>query len=317
MTIYIVLVGAAGAIIFSVLFALMLLKGNSVKIPFIGMAAFVILMAAGVVLTVMGGKEDKPDTADQSSQAVESEAVETDTPAPETEGQEEEDAPPQTEGPTESLDGNTISESGEPYVITYQNSKIYKNSFDEIDCYVLVEIENTGNDNLYLKDATFDFEDENGGLLGTCSGIVSSDPDIIAPGERGYFYCNMGSVRGNIDEKTNYVFKPTLKVEKAKNDIVRFDISDLSITEGRYGPVDVIGRITNNTSEDEGLVWISCVLYRADGTPIGVYGTNITDFGAGQTTTFDAGASFLSRLDIKLSDVATYKVYACKTQYQF
>lgn len=315
MTIYIVAAGAVGSIVFSILFLLMLIKGNSLKIPFIGMAAFVILMAAGVVLTMLGDKEDGPDTADKASQAVESQGAE-ETQTPESEGQEESD-PPQAGDPTESLAGGAISENGEPYVITYQNSKIYKNSFDEIDCYVLVEIKNTGSDNLYLKDATFDFEDENGGLLGTCSGIVSPDPEIIAPGERGYFYCNMGSVRGNIDEKTNYVFKPTLKVEKAKNDIVRFDISDLSITEGRYSPVDVIGRITNNTSEDEGLVWISCVLYRADGTPIGVYGTNITDLGAGQTTTFDAGASFLSQLDIKLSDVADYKVYACKTQYQF
>ena len=180
-----------------------------------------------------------------------------------------------------------------------------------------MEIKNTGEDNLYLKDATFDFEDDSGSLLGTCSGIISSDPEIIAPGEKGYFYSNMGSVRGNIDEKTNYVFKPNLKVEKAKNDIIRYKISNLSIAEGRYGPVDVIGRVTNDTDKDDSLVWIACVLYRADGTPIGVYGTNVTDLKAGQTTSFDAGASFLSRLDIELSDVADYKVYACKTQYQF
>lgn len=93
MTTYIVLAGAVGAIVFSLVFLLMLIKGGSLKIPFIGMAAFVILMAAGVVLTVMGGKGDKPDTADQPSQAVESEAVDTDTPAPETERQEEDDAP--------------------------------------------------------------------------------------------------------------------------------------------------------------------------------------------------------------------------------
>lgn len=93
MTIYIVAAGAVGSIVFSILFLLMLIKGNSLKIPFIGMAAFVILMAAGVVLTMLGDKEDGPDTADKVSQAVESQGAD-DTPAPESKGQEE-SAPPE------------------------------------------------------------------------------------------------------------------------------------------------------------------------------------------------------------------------------
>lgn len=92
MTIYIVLAGAVGAIVFSLVFLLMLIKGNSLKIPFIGMAAFVILMAAGVVLTMLGDRKDSPDAADKVSHAVESKGVE-DTQAPESEGQEESDPP--------------------------------------------------------------------------------------------------------------------------------------------------------------------------------------------------------------------------------
>lgn len=93
MIIYIAAAGAVGSIVFSILFLLMLIKGNSLKIPFIGMAAFVILMAAGVVLTMLGNKNDSPDTADRASQAVESQGAE-DTEAPESEGQEGESAPP-------------------------------------------------------------------------------------------------------------------------------------------------------------------------------------------------------------------------------
>lgn len=106
MTIYIVAAGAVGSIVFSVLFLLMLIKGNSLKIPFIGMAAFVILMAAGVVLTMLGDKEDGPDTADKVSQAVESQGVE------ETKGAENTQKPEQDE-PAES--GGTV-ESG-PYTL--------------------------------------------------------------------------------------------------------------------------------------------------------------------------------------------------------
>lgn len=87
MIIYIVAAGSVGSIVFSILFLLVLIKGNSLKIPFIGMAAFVILMAAGVVLTMLGDKEDSPDTADKASQAVESQGVE-ETQTPESEGQD-------------------------------------------------------------------------------------------------------------------------------------------------------------------------------------------------------------------------------------
>jgi len=203
------------------------------------------------------------------------------------------------------------------YEITYQNSKIYKNSLDKMACYAIVEVENTGNVDLYLRDATFDFEDSTGSLLATCS-TISSDPDIIAPGEKGYFYCNMETLTGEIDENTEYVFKPNLKVEKSKNDIIRYDISDLSMTEGSFGtPVEIIGRIANNTDEDAGLVWIAFILYGADGNPLGAFGTNITDLNAGDTVSFEGSAVYLSNSDIDFSDVADYKVYACKLQYQF
>lgn len=94
MIIYIVAAGAVGSIVFSILFLLMLIKGSSLKVPFIGMAAFVILMAAGVVLTMLGDKEDSPDTADKASQAVESQGVE------DTQGPKEEESAPPTVAPT-------------------------------------------------------------------------------------------------------------------------------------------------------------------------------------------------------------------------
>ena len=206
----------------------------------------------------------------------------------------------------------------ESWEITYQNSIIYKNSIGDIACYAIVEVENTGNVDLYLKDASFDFEDESGKLLATYSSMISADPEIVAPGEKGYFYCNMATIKGDITESTEYVFKPALKIEKSKNSIIRYNISDLSISEGDFlSPFNIIGRIENNTDEDAGLVWIACIIYRDDGTPIAACGTNVTDLAAGQKTSFDLSASHLMNLDIKLSDIASYEVYACKTQYQF
>lgn len=162
MTIYIVLVGAAGAIIFSVLFALMLLKGNSVKIPFIGMAAFVILMAAGVVLTVMGGKGDKPDTADQPSQAVESERPRvSDHPdesgEPEGNGISDTQTEP-SEEPPKPTEGTASSDSDKFEVTEYS----YKGMFSR---YYFLVVKNNSGENVEIGVAA-SFYDADGKLVG-------------------------------------------------------------------------------------------------------------------------------------------------------
>lgn len=201
------------------------------------------------------------------------------------------------------------------YQITYQDSEIHRNDLlDTISFYAIVEVENTGNVNLHLKDASFDFEDADGSLLATNSSIlVSSDPDIIAPGEKGYFYCDGVPLNGNIDENTYYVLKPNLTVEKTKRNFWRYEISDLSIAEGDlFSPLSVIGRITNNTEKEDSLVWIPCVLYGKDNMPIAAFGTNVTELQAGETRSFDISAVNLAGMDLELSDVADYKVFAGK-----
>lgn len=205
------------------------------------------------------------------------------------------------------------------YEITYQSSYIYRNVLGEIDCFALVEIENTSAEDLYLDRATFDFEDSSGKLLATVAqySTIGYTPYIIAPGEKGYFYTNAASLEGEIDENTEYFFNPTIKVEKSKMEIIRYPITELSISEGNHAPYTIIGRVENNTEEDEGLLHVSCILYRSDGTPICVDGTNVLDFTVGSKASFEISNSFLSYLDIKLEDIDHYEVYACKLQYQF
>lgn len=209
------------------------------------------------------------------------------------------------------------SQFGPSYAVTYQNHTLYTDSLGNLRDYVLVEVKNTGTTNLYLKNASFSFEDENGKLVGVDSGLISADPEIIAPGECGYFYSNMGSVSGDIVADGNYTLAADLIVEEAQNEIVRYEISDTSISAGTFGPFEVIGRVTNNTDSDESLVWIAAVFYDETDTPLGVAGVNVTDLTAGSSQTFSIGTAFLSELDLSVDDVARYEVYACKTQYQF
>lgn len=306
------LAGFAGVVLFGLLSIILWLKGGPWMITEIVMGVCFLAVMASAVLLIIGGRAgDGEDPADDASQTAQ--VQESGDPA------QESGEPQEGEGGEPAQGGAAPQDSGAgPYRITYQSSKVYKNTFDEISCYALVEIENTGTDNLYLRDAAFDFEDSEGNLLGSCSGIVSADPAIIAPGEKGYFYSNMGSVRGSLDENTQYVFKPNLKVDQSKNDIIRYELSDLTILKGDIsGPVNIVGRVTNQTDEDDSQVWVACMLYRKDGTPIAVYETTVMDLAAGETVSFDAGSGLLSRLDFQFADVADYKVYAGKTQYQF
>lgn len=219
--------------------------------------------------------------------------------------------PPEQTAPS---DTQPQRNQGESYRITYQNCRLEESLIGTASQYEsIVEIENDGSVDLYLKDATFDFEDRSGHLLETKS-FVSADPEIIAPGEKGYFYSS-GSL-DNVTASTDYVFKPVLKVEKSKKPIIRYAISDTSKEITQYDQLKITGRVQNNTSEDDSMIWVALILYRYDGTPIVAGGTNVLDVKAGETVSFSRSFS-KSELGIPASEVARFEAYACKMQYQF
>lgn len=205
------------------------------------------------------------------------------------------------------------AKQGESYRVTYQNCRLSDGLLGKTSYDAIVEIENDGTENLYLKDATFDFEDRSGHLLETES-FISADPEIIAPGEKGYFYAN--GLLEKVTQSTDYVFKPVLKVEKAQNSIIRYAITDTAKENTAYGGITITGRVQNNTGKDDSMIWVSFVLYRADGTPITGGGTNVLDVKAGETASFSRRFS-ADDIGGDASQVASYKVFAGKTQYQF
>lgn len=226
--------------------------------------------------------------------------------------------PRPTQSPTPSSTPTPEPGSKDLYRVTYQRCQLVEGFRGETECNIMIEIENITNYNLYLGTPTYEFEDPSGNLIGVCDSFAfgSSDPDIIAPGEKGYFYANSASVEGEITPESDYVFVPKLKVEKAKNKIIRYPISDLSITEGKYGPCTIIGRVTNNTDEEDSLVWLSIVLFDSKGKPLAAYGHNVMGVKAGTTVSFSADSMVVPD-DIKFEDIADYQVIAAKSQIQF
>ena len=198
--------------------------------------------------------------------------------------------------------------------ITYQTSRVYVNSIGDTVCDILCEITNTGSKNLYLASSSFDFERADGSLISTCD-FISTMPDVIAPGEKGYFYC-AGSTVNNITPEDEYTLKADLNVKESYLSPVRLAVSDLSITTDAWDGVCILGRAQNNTGEEQTSLRADAVLFDADGTPIGVIGTSLDALEDGDSTSFEMSSAF-SFDEITLDRVADYRVVVSPWQLQF
>lgn len=200
------------------------------------------------------------------------------------------------------------------YDVTYQYFNAFDNGYGKAEYQAIIEIQNTSAGNLYLGTATFDIYDRSGNIVASES-FISRDPSVIAPGEKGYYYSN-GGYLDNVP-MGDYVLRPTINVEPTNLSATRLAVSGTSIKTTSFGKnIDVLGTITNNTAESEGLLWVVIVLFDNNNLPIGIYGTNILDVNAGSTVGFEAEGWHLPEY-ITINDVARYEVIATPTQYQF
>ncbi len=203
----------------------------------------------------------------------------------------------------------------ESYKITYSSLTSYLNSFDEPCFIAIVEVMNTGNVSLYLDANSFDIEDANGSLIATET-LISNCPDVIAPGEKGYLYLSFyGEYPEGTDVNQKFTLKPDLKIRAATAEPVEYRVYDVKINQSTYGDPEILGRVENTTKEDDSLFYIQAVLYDSSGKPLAITGTNLTDFKAGSTRSFDINFMFTRNVDF--SKVVSYKVIARRAHYQF
>lgn len=196
------------------------------------------------------------------------------------------------------------------YDIVSVYGDVATNSIGTTYMQVAVVIENTGNTNLYLDDASFDIETTTGELVASVSGVYGY-PQVIAPGERGVFFEAFSN--DNLDEAQAYNLVPHLYVKKATVDLIRFEYSDIKIQDDSYS-ISILGRVHNNTAKDESTAKIVVICYDKNNNVIDVI-HSYKDFAAGEKKGFEI--SHYPRIDIKASDIANYDVYVYPHQYQF
>lgn len=218
---------------------------------------------------------------------------------------------------TESNEKEIDSSNGEiNYLASEPIFYTFTNSIGNMEYCFIQEVKNTGDLPLYLKGCDLNIEDKNGHLIAT-ENFISSCPDIILSGETGYFYNSLGATMLNESAKTAESLKavPSLNIVESRENPIEYEISDTSISKGTFDYPTVTGRITNNTKEDDSLVYINVIFYDSSGNIISITGVNVQDLTAGSTKGFECTA--LSSANFSYEDIGDYKVIARKSYYQF
>lgn len=200
------------------------------------------------------------------------------------------------------------------YEITYKNVESWVNSIGTTCIQVIAEITNTGTVPIYLSSSSYDLEDSNGKLIASKS-YISLYPDVIKTGEKGYMY-NETTLENSIEGKLNVI--PRINAKKAEISCIRYDVSEVSISDTTFFGPKMIGRLENTTSEDEdGNIYVVGILYSADKKPIGVLKDIITDdFPAGTKIGFEATTLNMPK-SVTANVIDSYQVYAYPQQFQF
>ena len=223
-------------------------------------------------------------------------------------------APPSNASEPGQTQSGENAPSSSSHEITYQNVRVWTNNIGTTWIQAIVEVTNTGNENLYLGPGSYDLEDADGRLVKS-QGQVSTYPSVLAPGEKGYMYNEITLDDYSGDGNLSILPRPDIKT--AKVDLVRYGISDLNVSDTAYGGINVLGRIENTTDKAEnGTIYIVAFFYDAAGTPIGSAFTILTE-------TVDVGAkigfefsSFSMPNDITSEDIADTIIYAYPYQLQ-
>ena len=202
----------------------------------------------------------------------------------------------------------------ELYIISDTTFDVY-NGYDGSPRYdAIVEILNVSDKNLFLDNATFDLEDSTGHLIQS-ENYVNTAREVIKPGEKGYFYNQMGTEIEASADLNDLNFVPNVKVVEATGMPHEYAVSDLSLADDSFGDFKIVGRVMNDTDEEEYL-YINAIFYDSEGKCIGITGTNVADMMPNNNTSFEI-SGMLMQENFDKANLSNYEIVAQETYYQW
>ena len=189
----------------------------------------------------------------------------------------------------------------------------YTDSINTTWAQVSVPVTNTGDRNLYLGAGTMDLEDAGGHLVDSLS-LVGFYPQVLAPGETGWYYeeTTLDSV-----PSSELTVVPHVDIKEATVECIRYEASDLSFADEEFGGIKATGRITNTTTADGSLVYVVLFLFDSEENLVGQTFTILDgELKAGDTIGFST-QTFGSNDAINVDSITGYRLFAYPEQFQF
>ena len=207
--------------------------------------SILILLACVLALLCACAAKPEPTEPQGSSSAAPSEP--SSAPVPSTE--ESSSAPSKTEPPTAS------------FKVTDQRLNVYRNRAEEFWGQVIAAVQNTGDAPIYLQDSTFHITDAEGTSLASDT-TVSAYPQIVAPGETGYYYAETYLETESAEE---LMLEFTPQVSVSAQQAVAYTVENPDLQDSRYGGMELRVTLSNSTAQDTRHYCVAVLLFDAEG----------------------------------------------------
>ena len=206
-------------------------------------------------------------------------------------------------------------QSKEKYDVTYQNISFYQDAINTLWAQAIVEVTNTGNCDLYLNYSSYELVSETGTMIHTNSNSFPAYPQVISPGEKGYYYEEVMMDTGTPTEGISIT--PHISTSASKISNARLEVSNTEVYDKEFGSIDLHGKIKNTTGVEQSNIGVTAILFNSEKKPIGQLHTMLMDtLPPNEERGFELEAFSLPP-DITKAAISEYVVYAYPIQYQY
>lgn len=180
--------------------------------------------------------------------------------------------------PKEIADAQAAEKAVPKLEILQKSSKAWKNSINSVYVHSAVVLKNTGEAPVKVSSLQFNFEDQDGGVLGT-EKMLLAYPDILMPGETAF----VGETSLLEGAKSPKEFKETsinFSFDKTKKNYKMLEVSGVKgkAFDGFMGNYKVTGFVKNQTTEIQKNISLAAGLFDVEGNILGVV-TSIVSVG--------------------------------------
>ncbi len=256
--------------------------------------SILILLACVLALLCACAAKPEPTEPQGSSSAAPSEP--SSEPVPSTE--ESSSAPSKTEPPTAS------------FKVTDQRLNVYRNRAEEFWGQVITAVQNTGDAPIYLQDSTFHITDAERKSLASDT-TVSAYPQIVAPGETGYYYAET-YLETESAEGLTLEFTPQVSVSAQQK--VEYTVENPDLQDSRYGGMELRVTLSNSTAQDTRHYCVAVLLFDAEGKLLGqFYDVPSVKVPAGGSAVLEL-SSYMLPDTVTKAEIADYRILAYELQ---